>query len=68
MKELIFLVEDSAEGGYEAKALGESIFTEGETMESLKENIKEAVKCHFDEETKPDMIRLHYVKDEMLKV
>ena len=66
MKEVIFLVEDSSESGYEARALGQSIFTEGETMEELKENIREAVRCHFEESSTPSVIRLHYVKDEMI--
>jgi len=50
MKELIFLVEESTEGGFIAKALGESIFTEAETFEDLKEAIRDAVKCHFDDD------------------
>ena len=66
MSEVIFLVEDSAEGGYQARALGESIFTEGETQEELKENIREAVRCHFEDEATPSLIRLHYVKEEMI--
>jgi hypothetical protein len=66
MKEVIFLVEDSSESGYEARAIGQSIFTEGETMDELKENIREAVRCHFEEATTPSIIRLHYVKDEMI--
>lgn len=53
MKELIFLIEEAEEGGFTAKALGEGIFTEGETMEELKENIKEAVACHFDDDNIP---------------
>ncbi len=68
MNEVIFLVEDSIEGGYEARALGKSIFTEGETLDELKENIKEAVRCHFDEGTIPSIIRLHYVKEEMISL
>jgi predicted RNase H-like HicB family nuclease len=48
MSEIIFIVEDSDEGGYAAKALGHSIYTEGETLEELRRNIKDAVKCHFD--------------------
>jgi len=68
MNEVIFLIEDSAEGGYQARALGESIFTEGESMEELKENIREAVRCHFEEITIPSVIRLHYVKDEMITI
>jgi len=48
MSEIIFIVENSEEGGYTAKALGQSIFTEGETLDELKKNVKDAVKCHFD--------------------
>ena len=47
MNGIIFIIEESAEGGYEAKALGHSIFTEGETIEALKQNISEAGRCHF---------------------
>lgn len=50
MKEIIFLIEEDPEGGYNAQALGESIFTQGETTEELKENIKDALRCHFDNE------------------
>lgn len=53
MNEIIFLIEEANEGGYTARALGESIFTEGDTFEEIKENIKEAVDCHFDEGKKP---------------
>lgn len=48
MSEIIFIVETSEEGGYTAKALGQSIFTEGETLDELKKNVKDAVKCHFE--------------------
>jgi len=66
MSEIIFIIENSDEGGYTAKALGYSIFTEGETMDELKENIKDAVKCHFGEKDRPRIARLHMVKDEVL--
>lgn len=66
MKELIFLIEEPAEGGFTAKALGESILTEADTMDDLRKNIKEAVECHFDEHERPRLIRLHIVKDELL--
>lgn len=59
MSEIIFIVEESPEGGYEAKALGHSIYTEGENLEKLKEAIKDAVECHFDEKKKPKIIRIH---------
>ena len=64
-KEIIFIVENSPEGGLEAKALGESIFTQAENETELKQNIREAVLCHFDKEP-PSIIRLHYIKDEMI--
>jgi len=67
-KEIIFLVEESPEGGYEAKGLGYSIYTEGETLEELKEALRDAVKCHFEEKDMPQMIRLHMVKDEVIAV
>ena len=66
MTEVIFLIEEALEGGYIARALGESIFTEAETMEQLKINVKEAVDCHFDDEDKPNLIRLHFVKEELI--
>jgi hypothetical protein len=62
MEEIIFLVEESPEGGYTAKGLGVSIFTEGETIEDLQKNIKDAILCHFDIE-KPRLVRLHMVKE-----
>jgi predicted RNase H-like HicB family nuclease len=66
MNELIFLVEEDPEGGYNAKALGENIFTQGDTIKELKEMIKDAVECHFDSpEQMPKMIRLHFVKEEV---
>ena len=64
--EIIFLVEESLEGGWEAKALGHSIYTEAETLEELKEAVRDAVRCHFEEENLPRMIRLHVVRDEVL--
>jgi hypothetical protein len=48
MSEIIFSIENSDEGGFITKALGFPIFTEGETFQELKENIIDAVKCHFD--------------------
>ena len=66
--EIIFLVEESAEGGYEAKALGESIFTDAETIDELKKNVKEAVLTHYEEGEHPHVIRLHFVREELIKV
>ncbi|MBI4283517.1 MAG: 2-oxoisovalerate dehydrogenase [Chloroflexi bacterium] len=67
-KEVIFLVEEAPEGGYTAHALGEAIFTEGDSLEELREQVVDAVKCHFDEDEMPQMIRLHFVKEEVLAV
>lgn len=65
-KELIFLVEEDPEGGYAARALGQSIFTQAESFDELKKNIKNALDCHFDtKEDIPEIIRLHIVRDEM---
>ena len=68
MSEIIFVVENSDEGGYTAKSLGYSIYTEGETLDELKENIKDAIKCHFDEKEIPHIVRLHIVKDEVIAI
>lgn len=59
MNELIFVVNEAPEGGYEARALGESIYTEADDIESLQSNVRDAVRCHFDEDTLPKIIRLH---------
>jgi predicted RNase H-like HicB family nuclease len=66
--EVIFLVEESSEGGYEARALGESIFTEGEDLAELKKNVKEAVITHYEDGKHPAVIRLHFVREELIKV
>ena len=64
MNEIIFIVEESPEGGFEAKALGFSIFTEGENIDEIKMNIKEAIRCHFEVDA-PKIVRLHYIKEEV---
>ena len=53
MNEIIFLIEESLEGGYEARALEASIHTEADNMSELKNSIRDAVKCHFDENEMP---------------
>jgi hypothetical protein len=69
MDEIIFLVEESEEGGYIAKALGQAIVTEADSMAGLKTAVIEAVHCHFDDDgSRPKMIRLHVVKDEVFAV
>lgn len=66
MEEIIFLIEESPDGAYSARALGHSIFTDGEDEDDLKSNIKDAVSCHFDDNEKPKIIRLHYVRHEII--
>ena len=68
MSEIIFDVrEDEVDGGYTASALGFGIHTQGETLEELRANVKEAVDCYFDETMEaPKVIRLHFVRDEVL--
>ena len=68
MSEIIFLVEPAPESGYTAKALGYSIFTEADTWDELKIAVQDAVRCHFDEEERPAMVRLHVVQDEVILV
>ena len=68
MKEIIFVVEDAPEGGYTAHALGESIFTEAENIEQLHIQTREAVICHFGDDQTPKLIRLHFVRDEVIAV
>lgn len=64
--EIIFSVEESPEGGYEARALGFSIFTQADSLDELKTMVRDAVSCHFDAGSKPSVIRLHLVKDEVI--
>jgi hypothetical protein len=64
--EIIFTVQESPEGGYEARALGYSIFTQADSIDELKTMIRDAVSCHFENGEKPSVIRLHMVKDEVI--
>jgi hypothetical protein len=66
MTEVVFLVEEAPEGGFTAQAVGESIFTEADSLDELRANVRSAVECHFDEGQVPKMIRLHIVRDEIL--
>jgi hypothetical protein len=67
--EIIFLVRDSEDGGYCARALGYAIFTEAETWEELRNNVLEAVSLHFDEaEVRTRLVQLHYLENELLRV
>lgn len=67
MSEIVFLVEDDPDGGWTARALTAAIFTQADDYESLKANIRDAVDCHFDDDaSRPRVIRLHYVRDEII--
>ena len=68
MSELIFVVEEAPEGGYTAKALGQTIVTEADTLPELHEQVRDAVRCHFDEGSAPTVVRLHFVREELLAV
>ena len=64
--EIIFSVSESPEGGYEAKALGRSMFTQADTLQELPSAVQDAVRCHFGEAERPSLIRLHVVRDEVI--
>ena len=63
-----FTIEESAEGGFEARALDYSIYTEAKDIESLKEAVRDTVLCHFGKKNAPKLIRLHLVKDELITI
>jgi predicted RNase H-like HicB family nuclease len=67
MTELVFQVEEDPDGGFTARAVGASIFTEADTLEELRENIRDAVNCHFDDAAeRPKIVRLHFTRDEVI--
>ena len=66
--EIFFAVHESPEGGYEAEALKHSIYTEADTLEELRSEIQDAVTCHFEADERPELIRLHFMREEMLAV
>ncbi len=68
MNEVIFVVEEAPEGGFTARAVRESIFTEADTLETLHANVRDAVRCHFDDQHMPRLIRLHFTRDEIIAV
>jgi hypothetical protein len=65
-REIIFEVEEAPEGGYVAHALGHDIFTEADTTDALREAVRDAVRCHFDDDDRPKVIRLHFVREEVI--
>lgn len=68
MNELIFVVENASEGGYTARALGQSIVTEADDLETLHRNVRDAVHCHFEDGAAPKVVRLHFVREEVIAV
>lgn len=67
MTEIVFQVEEDPDGGLTAKAIGASIFTEADSIEELRENVRDAVNCYYDKPAdRPKVIRLHYVRDEVI--
>jgi hypothetical protein len=66
MSEVIFIVEEALEGGLIARAVGEGIFTQAANLEELHARVRDAVHCHFDPDSAPKLIRLHFVRDEVI--
>ncbi len=66
MSEIIFVVEQAPEGAFIARALGEAVFTQAENIAELHSRVRDAVHCHFDEGKAPKLIRLHFVRDEVI--
>jgi hypothetical protein len=66
MIELVFVLEEAPEGGFAARALGVSIFTEADTLAELPDKVRDAVRCHFEEAKAPSVIRLHHVREEVI--
>ncbi len=66
MEELIFVVEEAPEGGFTARAVGPAIFTEADSLDALYTNVRDAVRCHFEDNGHPRSVRLHFVRDEII--
>ena len=64
--EVVFAVQEAPEGGYDAKALGHYIYTQAGSIDELKAALRDAVRCHFNENDRPHVICLHLVKDEVI--
>jgi hypothetical protein len=66
MNEIVFVVEQAPEGGFTARALGAAIFTEADTLAGLHDRVRDSVRCHFEEARAPAVIRLHFVRKEVI--
>jgi hypothetical protein len=66
MNELVFSVTQESDGGFVAEALGESIFTQADSWDELRDNVREAVAAFYFDRPAPDRVRLHLVRDEVL--
>jgi hypothetical protein len=66
MVEILFVVEEAPEGGYIARSVQASVVTEADDLAQLRDAVRDAVRCHFDEPDRPKMIRLHLVRDEII--
>lgn len=66
--EMIFEVTEAVEGGYDARALGYSIFAQGEDWTDLKAMVRDAIRCHFEDECVPKTVRLHLVREELISI
>lgn len=63
-KEVIFLAEESLQGGYDARALGYSIFTQADSLAELGAMVQDALRCHFGEAERPRLMRLRFLRNE----
>lgn len=66
MSELLFVVQEDADGGWVGRAVGVDIFTQAETLEEMEAAVRDAVRCHYDQDASPRLIRLHIVQDRLL--
>jgi predicted RNase H-like HicB family nuclease len=66
MNELVFEVTQEADGGFVAECLSESIFTQADTWNELRQNVQEAINAFYFDQPRPAAVRLHLVRDEVL--
>jgi hypothetical protein len=66
MSEIHFIVEEAPEGGYVARGVGADIFTEADDLPGLREQVRDAVRCHFEEGQAPSLIHLHFTREEVI--